>query len=116
MLMIEKELNTAEQATGYGAHLAKQHAAQLNKINEKLYSPAQKKEGYRVAKRLIDAYGFDQSYINYRQKFIAVKLSRPVTKNWNLARDLDRQFDSKGYVKANTEQGMIIRIPRVKKV
>ena len=116
MLMIEKELNSADQNTNYGAFLASKDAAARNRVNQRLYTVQQKKEGQRVAKRLIAAYDFDKSYINYRKKFIAVKLAKPTTKNWNLARDLDRQFNDRGYVKANTEQGMIIRIPRTKKV
>jgi hypothetical protein len=69
-----------------------------------------------LAQRALDlldtAYAYADSYINYRKKFIAVKISGCIRRDKVMAREAISILESKGYGVVSTPQGIVVRIPR----
>ena len=69
-----------------------------------------------LAQRALDlldtAYAYAQSYINYRKRFIAVKLEGALRRDRKLAAEAVSILESKGYEVVVTPQGIVVRIPR----
>ncbi len=69
-----------------------------------------------LAQRALDlldtAYAYAQSYINYRKKFIAVKIEGAIKRDRRLAAEAVSILEGKGYEVVATPQGMVVRIPR----
>lgn len=69
-----------------------------------------------LAQRALDlldtAYAYAESYINYRKKFIAVKLEGAIKRDRAMAREAVSILESKGYDVVATPQGIVVRIPR----
>ena len=69
-----------------------------------------------LAQRALDildcAYAYAQSYINYRKKFIAVKLEGALRRDRARAQEAVSILESKGYEVVLTPQGIVVRIPR----
>lgn len=69
-----------------------------------------------LAQRALDlldcAYAYAESYINYRKKFIAVKLEGALRRDRKLAAEAVSILESKGYTVVSTPQGIVVRIPR----
>lgn len=69
-----------------------------------------------LAQRALDlldcAYAYAQSYINYRKKFIAVKLEGALRRDRARAAEAVSILESRGYEVVVTAQGIVVRIPR----
>lgn len=69
-----------------------------------------------LAQRALDildtAFAYAESYINYRKKFIAVKIAGCIKRDRKLAALAIEIFEDKGYSVVSTPQGMVVRIPR----
>ncbi len=69
-----------------------------------------------LAQRALDlldtAYAYAESYINYRKKFIAVKIEGAIRRDKTMAREAVSILESKGYEVVVTPQGIVVRIPR----
>jgi len=69
-----------------------------------------------LAQRALDildcAYAYAQSYINYRKKFIAVKLEGALKRDRARAAEAVSILESRGYEVVSTAQGIVVRIPR----
>jgi hypothetical protein len=69
-----------------------------------------------LAQRALDlldtAYAYAESYINYRKKFIAVKIEGAIKRDKALAREAVSILESKGYEVVATPQDIVVRIPR----
>jgi hypothetical protein len=69
-----------------------------------------------LAQRALDlldtAYGYAKSYINYRKKFIAVKIESAVKRDKKLAEQALSILQERGYEVVSTPQGIVVRIPR----
>ncbi len=69
-----------------------------------------------LAQRALDlldtAYAYAESYINYRKKFIAVKIEGAIRRDKTVAREAVSILESKGYEVVVTPQGIVVRIPR----
>ncbi len=69
-----------------------------------------------LAQRALDlldtAYAYAQSYINYRKKFIAVKIEGAIRRDKSLAREAVSILEGRGYTVVSTPQGIVVRIPR----
>ena len=69
-----------------------------------------------LAQRALDlldtAYAYANSYINYRKRFIAVKLEGALRKDKNMAREAVSILEARGYEVVSTAQGIVVRIPR----
>lgn len=69
-----------------------------------------------LAQRALDlldtAYAYANSYINYRKRFIAVKLEGALRRDKNMAREAVSILEARGYEVVSTAQGIVVRIPR----
>ncbi len=69
-----------------------------------------------LAQRALDlldcAYAYANSYINYRKKFIAVKIEGAIRRDKSRAREAVSILEGKGYEVVSTPQGIVVRIPR----
>lgn len=69
-----------------------------------------------LAQRALDildtAFAYAESYINYRKKFIAVKIAGRIPRSKKIALDALDILQDKGYEIAITPQGLVVRIPR----
>ncbi len=69
-----------------------------------------------LAQRALDildtAFAYARSYINYRKKFMAVKLEGAMKRDRRLAQEAVSILESKGYEVVSTAQGIVVRIPR----
>jgi len=69
-----------------------------------------------LAQRALDildtAFAYAESYINYRKKFIAVKIAGCIKRDRKLATMAVSILADKGYDVVSTPQGIVVRIPR----
>jgi len=69
-----------------------------------------------LAQRALDildtAFAYAESYINYRKKFIAVKIAGQQARNTKIGLDALNILEDKGYDVVSTPQGIVVRIPR----
>lgn len=69
-----------------------------------------------LAQRALDildtAFAYAESYINYRKKFIAVKISGQIARNKTISKQAVSILEDKGYEVVKTPQGIVVRIPR----
>ena len=86
-------------------------AAARNSKNKSLYSSSQRATAQTYRDLLDSAYGYDEIFINYRQRFIAIKLTNPAVSNNSLAAKVDALLAERGVTRAVTEQGTVYRIP-----
>lgn len=77
------------------------------------YSQKEKTRADRMRFALELCFNFKEIHINYRQKFIAVKVDDPVVKNRKDLALLEDDWFKEGIAKKKTPQGFIYRIPRV---
>ena len=90
----------------------KQDVERLNAKWSATYTPKQRSAAQQALDLLDTAYHYQGAYINYRKKFIAVKLDRPIKRNKLYAATADAHFADKGYSKVVSPQGFVVRIPR----
>lgn len=76
------------------------------------YNPTQLCSAQRAFDLLDTAYSYARSYVNYRKKFIAVKLERQTARNRKTAQEVLSILEDKGYSVVSTPQGLVVRIPR----
>ena len=69
-----------------------------------------------LAQRALDildtAFAYAESYINYRKKFMAVKIEGAMKRDKKLAAEAVSILEGKGYEVVATAQGIVVRIPR----
>jgi hypothetical protein len=69
-----------------------------------------------LAQRALDlldtAYAYAESYINYRKKFIAVKIEGAIKRDRALAKEAVSILEDRGYEVVSSAQGIVVRIPR----
>jgi len=104
-----KELDTKE--AGRFAFAAAIDAQRRNTNNKSYYTAEQIKKAVTARDLLDTAFSYSKLYINYRQKFIAIKAEGARAKD-ALAKEVVRLFESNGYHVVSTPQGMIVRIDK----
>jgi hypothetical protein len=104
-----KELETKE--AGQYAFAAVIDAQRRNSNNKSHYSQEQIRKAVTVRDLIDTAFSYKSLYINYRQKFIAIKAEGARAKD-ALAKEVVKCFEANGYGVVSTPQGMIIRIDR----
>lgn len=69
-----------------------------------------------LAQRALDildtAFAYAGSYINYRKKFIAVKIAGQMARDRKLSVEAVGILEEKGYEVVKSKQGIVVRIPR----
>ncbi len=76
------------------------------------YSLSQQCLAQRALDLLDTAFAYAESYINYRKKFIAVKIEGAMKRDRKLAAEAVSILEDKGYSVVSTPQGIVVRIPR----
>jgi hypothetical protein len=107
----EKELKTV--SAGGNARGAAINAEYRNREEASKYSSEQRAQAQRIIDIMDLAYKFKATYINYRKTFIAVKIEDAMIKDRKLAKEVDVIFAERGYTKAKTPQGIVVRITKV---
>jgi hypothetical protein len=94
------------------AFAAKADIEQKNYENESLYSTSRKAQAERFAAAVREAYPLSTVYVNYRQKFIAVKVDRPLVTDRNRVQvaAIDTYAFAQKYQKVKTLNAVIYRI------
>ena len=104
-----KELDTKQ--AGRFAVAAILDAQRRNTNNKSLYTEEQLRKALTVRDLLDTAFSYNSLYINYRQKFIAVKVEGARAKD-AMSRKIIALFDSLGYSVVTTQQGVIVRLDK----
>lgn len=91
---------------------ARKDANLLNLKWESTYSERQKLKASQMRGCLELCYGYRDTHINYRERFIAVKIDRPVVRDRSMLSLLEKDWTAQGIERRTTAQGVIYRIPR----
>ena len=102
-----KELDTKD--AGSYAYAAARDAQRKNSNNKSHYTQDQIRKALSVRDLLDSAFSYTNLYINYRQKFIAIKAEGARARD-SMAKEVINLFESNGYLVASTPQGVIVRI------
>ena len=97
---------------GFYAYAAMRDARMRNEAMKSTYTDAQRVRAERMRMGLACVYSSKEVHINYRKKFIAVKLSNAIVINRASVNDLERFYALEGISKEITPQAIIYRIPR----
>jgi hypothetical protein len=108
--MQERELET--KSAGYYAYAAARDAAQRSYIASTHYTEQQKVRAERMKLALELVYSAKAVHINYRDRFIAIKLDRPTVRDRRNLAAIEADWAAAGIVKRATAQGIIYRIPK----
>ena len=91
---------------------AKQDANLLNLKWASTYSESQKLRAARLRGCLELIYGHRQTYVNYRERSIAIKVDRAVVRDRRMLADLEPEWAAEGIKTKTSGQGIIYHIPR----
>lgn len=107
--MQSKDIDTQKSITPW---FAARDARMRSIANQSSYSQAQQVAADRMALVLPMVYKNEGVHINYRQRFIAVKVDRAVIRDRKTLKALEEDWTKLGYVKRESAQGIIYRIPK----
>lgn len=105
--------STLDTKEATNAFFAARDARMRNYAMGSTYSAAEKLRAERMKLGLELAYNSDEIHINYRGKFIAVKMSNASVRDRNTMNKLESMYAIEGVVKRISKQGTIYRIPRL---
>ena len=100
------------KSAGFYAYAAMRDARMRNLAMKSHYSANQRLRAERLLLGLECVYSTREVHINYRQKFIAVKLSNAIVRDRAPVADLEQFYALEGISKEITPQAIIYRIPR----
>jgi hypothetical protein len=106
--MFTSVLKTEESSNKRGAYL---DARMRNLAGKSHYSYAQQTRAERMRLVLEIVYTAKDIYINYRQRFIAVKVDGARVADKSSLSELEAEWALEGITKAVTAQGVVYRIP-----
>jgi hypothetical protein len=107
--MLASTLDTKEASNAF---FAARDARMRNYAMSSTYTDKERLKAERVKLALECVYRVTEVHINYRQKFIAVKLCNAIVRDRASVADLEQFYAQEGIVKRTTAQGTIYRIPR----
>lgn len=92
--------------------LCVEDAKKRNAVNEALYSESERQLAEIFANQARNAYIRSRVYLNYREKFIAVKIDKPsVSDKISVAVDaLNRDAEALGYTIVKTKSNIVYRL------
>jgi hypothetical protein len=109
--MKAKELET--KSAGYYAYAASRDASMKSFAASTFYTEAEKVTAERVKLGLEIVYSAKGVYLTYRKKFISIKLDGARVRDRVNLKFLEAEYETKGYIKKSTAQGIIYRIPKI---
>jgi allophanate hydrolase subunit 1 len=107
-----RALELETQSAGQFAFYAARDARMRNAAQKSHYTAQEQLRAERMQVMLDTVYSAKKVYINYRQKFIAVKLEFAVVRDRALVRVLEADYALEGIEKTVTAQGITYRIPK----
>jgi len=107
--MLASTLDTKEASNAF---FAARDARMRNYALGSTYTAAERLRAEQVKLGLECVYRSTEVHINYRKKFIAVKLSNALVRDRASVADLEAFYAQEGIVKRTSAQGTIYRIPR----
>ena len=108
--MSEFEKETKYKSAGKWAWFAERDARMRSAVNSSLFSDSQKLRAERVKLALELVYNSDFIKIEFRKKFISVKVQKPRVKDRKTLDLLEQDYKHEGYTKVLTAQGFTYRI------
>ena len=105
------ELTLDTKAAGQYARGAAINAEMRNREMRSTWS-SEKRSAAQTVLDLLDMAYKGSFYINYRKKFIAVKVDQPVVRDRLTLKSIKSIFKDYAYDVVNTPQGLVVRIPR----
>lgn len=108
--MQTKDLDTLSASNKW---FAARDARMRNYIKSSLYNEVEKLKAERMRLGLGLVYSTKDIHINYRDRFIAIKLDNPTVKDNKTLRLLESDYAKQGIIKRTSSQGVIYRIPKV---
>lgn len=107
------QTHTSEtKAAGFYAFAAMRDARMRNEAGKSTYTEKQRLRAERMRLGLECVYSTTEVHINYRKKFIAVKLSNAIVRDRASVAVLEQDYALEGISKEITPQAIIYRIPR----
>jgi hypothetical protein len=97
---------------GFYKFAAMRDARMRNEAMKSTYTDKERVRAERMRMGLECVYRSKEVHINYRKKFIAIKLSNAIMLNRASVADLERDYALEGISKEITPQAIIYRIPR----
>jgi len=101
------------QSAGKFSWYAARDACMRSFANATLYTEAEKNRAERMRMGLTLVYAGKEFHIEYRKKFISLKIDRPVVRDRKTLALLESDYDLLGVVKRVTNQGITYRIPKI---
>jgi len=108
--MFVKELEN--KAAGQYAWFAARDARMRSAVNSSLYSDRDKIKAERAKLALEMVYAAKEVHIEYRKKFISVKVDGALVRDRKTLALLESDYEKEGYEKRVTNQGVTYRIYR----
>lgn len=91
-------------------------SARMNSYaNSSSYTSEQRVEVDR-AKLLVEMCHSGAVYVNYRKKFVAIKVENGYITDSNMLKQTEEMFEQRGYTKTVTPHAVIYRVNKVEKV
>jgi len=106
-------MNTLEldtQPAGSFAYAAARDASIRNCINRSLYTELELRKTQTAVDLLDMVYKYSKLYVNYRKKFIAIKITDAQARSRRQKQELEQLFADAGYSKVVTAQGTTYRL------
>ena len=108
--MQERELDTPN--AGFYAYAAARDAARRSYAASTHYTEQQKVRAERMKLAVELMYSARAFHLNYRDRFIAIKIDRPSVRDRRNLALMETEWAAAGVVKRTTAQGIIYRIPK----
>lgn len=105
-----KELEKDYKPAGQWAWFAERDARMRSAVNSTTFSDAQKLKAERVKLALEMVYSAEKVYIEFRKKFISVKVQKPQVRDRKGLVLLEMCYQNEGLEKVKTAQGVTYRI------
>ena len=107
-MMNEKETN--HKSAGQFAWFAERDARLRSAVNSSLFSEKQKLRAEQVKLGLEMVFNAEKVYIEFRKKFISVKVNKPTLKDRKGLALLEMCYKNEGFEKCITSQGFTYRL------
>ena len=105
-----QETETNHKSAGQYAWFAERDARLRSAVNSSLFSEKQKLRAEQVKLGLEMVYNAEKFYIEFRKKFISVKVHKPVVKDRKGLALLEMCYANEGFELCKTTQGFTYRL------
>jgi len=104
------EVETEHKSAGKFAWFAERDARMRSVVNSSHFTDTQKLKAERIKLALELVYNADKFYIEFRKKFISIKVNQPRVKDRKGLDLLEQCYKNEGLEKCITSQGITYRL------